>query len=65
LTIERTAGQILVTCQAGEAVRQARAEEAELFAAVQTAGRQFFERMSDLVRANAADYQRTLATIRS
>jgi hypothetical protein len=64
LTFARTAGQILLTCDDGEVVRQARADEADLVAALQAAARQFFDTMSDLVRANAAGYQRVLATIR-
>jgi hypothetical protein len=64
LTFERKGNRILVSSKAGEATRRASADESELFAAIGTAGREFFEKMSDLARSNSAGYQIALAKLR-
>lgn len=64
LTFERKGNKILVSSKSGKITRRASADESELFAAIGTAGREFFEKMSDLARSNSAGYQIALAKLR-
>ena len=64
LTFERRGNRVVVSAEAGESTRRASADESELFAAVRTAGREFFEKMSDLVPSNPGGYQISLAKLR-
>lgn len=65
LALERKGGRVLVSCKTGEVTRRASAGDTEFRQAVRTAGREFFEKMTNLARSNASSYEIALSKLTS
>jgi hypothetical protein len=63
LTFSRVGNRLLVSSRVSSGVRRASADESELLQALRTAGRRFFDKMSELVPSNLDSYQVALASL--
>ena len=64
LALQKERGRVVVSAKVREGIRRASVDEDELMDALRSAGRIFFEKLSEMVPSNAASYRMDLAKLK-